>query len=95
MSNLLQFVLDAALCLSLVLLAWRALSHANLYRATVHFMVFGLLMAIAWARLNAPDIALAEAAIGAGITGALILSTLEVIAKQDTPGASESGEGGS
>jgi len=30
-------------------------------------------MALSWARLQAPDIALAEAAIGAGLTGALLL----------------------
>jgi energy-converting hydrogenase B subunit D len=42
----------------------------------VQFIVFGLLMALAWARLQAPDIALAEAAIGAGLTGALLLDAL-------------------
>jgi hypothetical protein len=40
------------------------------------FIVFGLLMTLAWARLQAPDIALAEAAIGAGLTGALLLDAL-------------------
>ncbi len=30
-------------------------------------------MAVAWVRLSAPDIALAEAAIGSGLTGALLL----------------------
>lgn len=40
------------------------------------FIIFGLLMALAWARLAAPDIALAEAAIGAGLTGALLLDAL-------------------
>ena len=33
-------------------------------------------MALAWVRLQAVDIALAEAAIGAGVTGALFLSAL-------------------
>jgi uncharacterized MnhB-related membrane protein len=33
-------------------------------------------MALAWARLGAPDIALAEAAIGAGLTGALLLDAV-------------------
>lgn len=42
-------------------------------RAIVLFIVFGLLMALAWARLSAPDVGLAEAAIGAGLTGALLL----------------------
>lgn len=34
-----------------------------------------MLLSIAWIRLNAPDVALAEAAIGAGLTGALLLAT--------------------
>ena len=41
-----------------------------------------MLLALVWIRLRAPDIALAEAAIGAGLTGALLLSAL-----RDTPGA--------
>lgn len=91
----LLFVLDVVLCIMLVVLAWAAITFSHLYRATVMFIVFGLAMAIAWARLSAPDIALAEAAIGAGITGALLLSTLEVIerhgpAEPDEP--DESGE---
>ena len=40
------------------------------------FIAFGLLMSLAWVRLDAPDIALAEAAIGAGLTGALLLAAL-------------------
>jgi multisubunit Na+/H+ antiporter MnhB subunit len=39
----------------------------------VLFIAFGLLLALAWVRLGAPDVALAEAAIGAGITGTLLL----------------------
>jgi uncharacterized MnhB-related membrane protein len=42
----------------------------------VLFIAFGLLMALAWVRLDAPDIALAEAAIGAGLTGAILLAAL-------------------
>lgn len=41
--------------------------------ATIIFVVFGLLMAIAWVRLSAVDVALTEAAIGSGITGMLLL----------------------
>ncbi|MDQ3960682.1 MAG: DUF4040 domain-containing protein, partial [Pseudomonadota bacterium] len=33
-------------------------------------------MALAWVRLEAPDVALAEAAIDAGFTGALLLDAL-------------------
>lgn len=67
---------DVLLALVLLLTAWRALVAPDPFRATVLFIVFGLLMALVWARLAAPDIALAEAAIGAGLTGALLLDAV-------------------
>jgi len=48
----------------------------DLFAAAVLFISNGLLLALAWARLGAPDVAMAEAAIGAGITGALVLAAL-------------------
>jgi multisubunit Na+/H+ antiporter MnhB subunit len=72
--NLLQWVFDTLLGAGLLWLAWRALASPNLYKAIVLFIAFGLLMTLAWVRLEAPDVALAEAAIGTGLTGALLLS---------------------
>ena len=69
-------ILDLLLVVALLWSAVRALTSPDLFRAVVLFIVFSLLMALAWARLNAPDIALAEAAIGAGITGVLLLDTV-------------------
>lgn len=74
--TLLAWTFDSLLGLGLLWLAWRALACPDLFRAIVLFVAFGLLMALAWARLDAPDIALAEAAIGAGLTGALLLAAL-------------------
>lgn len=71
-----SLALDGVLAVVLVWLAWSALTGADLFRAVVLFIAFGLAMAIAWVRLDAPDIALAEAAIGAGLTGALLLDAL-------------------
>ena len=72
----LQWLFDGTLVLALLWLAWRALSSPDLFTAIVLFIAFGLMMALAWVRLQAPDIALAEAAIGAGLTGALLLAAL-------------------
>lgn len=69
-------VFDATLALSLVVLAWAGLRARNLFTGIVIFVLFGLLIAIAWVRLYAPDIALAEAAIGSGLTGALLMAAL-------------------
>lgn len=74
MEALIFGMLDVVLALALIGLAWGALTSVDLFKAIVLFIAFGLVMALAWVRLNAPDIALAEAAIGAGLTGALLLA---------------------
>ncbi|AGA31809.1 conserved DUF4040 Superfamily protein [Thioalkalivibrio nitratireducens DSM 14787] len=68
--------LDLLLGITLVATAALSLTARDLFRGVIMFIVFGLLMALAWVRLQAPDIALAEAAIGAGLTGVLLLDTL-------------------
>ncbi|KKO45349.1 sodium:proton antiporter [Arsukibacterium ikkense] len=67
---------DALLCLLLLALALASMLSRQLAHAVILYIAFGLLMALAWARLAAPDLALAEAAIGAGLTGALCFSAL-------------------
>ena len=73
---LLRWAFDGLLVFALLWLAWQALGTPDLFKAIVLFIAFGLVMALAWVRLQAPDIALAEAAIGAGLTGALLLAAL-------------------
>ena len=68
-----EWILDLLIMATLIMLAIRALNAPDLFKAIFLFIVFGLLMALAWVRLKAPDIALAEAAIGAGLTGVLLL----------------------
>jgi len=63
---MLEWFLDILLVTALLTTAIATLSSRDLFRAVVVFIAFGLLMAVAWVRLRAPDIALAETAIGAG-----------------------------
>jgi multisubunit Na+/H+ antiporter MnhB subunit len=67
-------VFDALLLFSIVGLAWASLATTDVRRSVILFMAFGLVLAVAWGRLLAPDVALAEAAIGAGLSGALLLA---------------------
>lgn len=71
-----DWLLDSLLVFALLATAVAALFSRDLFRAVVVFIAFGLLMAVAWVRLQAPDIALAEAAIGAGLTGVLLLDAV-------------------
>lgn len=66
-------VIDVALAAILVGLAAQVAIGRHLFRCIVFFVAFGLAMAVIWARLGAPDLALADAAIGAGLTGALMM----------------------
>jgi uncharacterized MnhB-related membrane protein len=68
-------VLDTLLVVMLLWLVWAALAGPDLFRGIVLFIAFGLVLSMSWARLGAPDVALAEAAIGAGLAGALLLAT--------------------
>jgi multisubunit Na+/H+ antiporter MnhB subunit len=74
-------VLDGIVVLLLVGLALRLLTTRDLFEAIVLFIAYGLTLALAWVRLGAPDLALAEAALGAGVTGALFLNAYHRLAK--------------
>jgi energy-converting hydrogenase B subunit D len=72
--------IDAVLAVAIVGLAAGALSVRSLFTGVVLFIAMGLLLALAWVRLSAPDLALAEAAIGAGLAGALLLAAVRRLA---------------
>jgi energy-converting hydrogenase B subunit D len=69
-----MLVVDFMIAITLVLMALQATRDADSFRGIVFFMMFGLVLALAWLRLGAPDVALAEAAIGSGLTGALFIA---------------------
>jgi uncharacterized MnhB-related membrane protein len=72
--------IDGVLAVAIVGLAAGALSVRSLFTGVVLFIGMGLLLALAWVRLSAPDLALAEAAIGAGLAGALLLAAARRLA---------------
>lgn len=67
---MLLFLIGSAISVSLI---------KNLLGAVIVFMVYSLIMAILWQQLNAPDLAITEAAVGAGITTLLFVLTLKRI----------------
>ena len=87
-----EFAFDAWLVTVLVWLAIRTLSEARLFKSVVLFIALGLFVAFAWVRLDAPDVALTEAALGAGITGALLLDTVGHLRSRKVPYSSSEGD---
>ncbi|MBN1238593.1 MAG: DUF4040 domain-containing protein [Gammaproteobacteria bacterium] len=81
----LTLLLDALLAGTLVWVAARALAAAELVTGIALFIAFGLLMTIVWVRLSAPDVALAEAGIGTGLTGALLFAALARLRRAGAP----------
>jgi len=77
-----DWALDGAIALLLVGLAIRLLATREFFEATVLFVSLGLTLALAWVRVGAPDLALAEAALGAGVTGALFLNAYRRLARR-------------
>lgn len=51
----------------------------NLLNSIVIFMSYSLVMSTIWIRLESPDLAITEAAVGAGVTSVLFFVTLKKI----------------
>ena len=85
--------LDAGLAVLVVAVAGWTVAVHDTSAAVVGFVAFGLLLALVWVRLAAPDVALTEAAIGSGVTGGLLVAAsarlrrAEAAADAEMPGA--------
>jgi multisubunit Na+/H+ antiporter MnhB subunit len=66
-------VLDLLLAVVVVATAFWTLAAPSLFGAVIGFVVTGLMLSLVWVRLGAVDVALTEAAIGAGATGVIVL----------------------
>jgi multisubunit Na+/H+ antiporter MnhB subunit len=64
---------DVGLAVLVLGLAVWTTAARDTFAAVVGFVAFGLLLALVWVRLAAPDVALTEAAIGSGVTGMLLV----------------------
>ena len=52
-------------------------------RAVIIYMAYSIIMSVVWLLLESPDLAITEAAVGAGITGILFFLTLRRINLSD------------
>lgn len=74
--------METMLIMLLVLLVVCAVATAltkNLLAAVIIFMAYSVIMSIVWAVMKAPDLAITEAAVGAGISSVLFFLTLRKI----------------
>lgn len=82
---MMELLFDFTLCGLILGVAIAAVSGRELFGSVVFFIVYGLLLAIVWIRLDAIDVALAEAAIGAGLTGVLLVGATARLRRMKVP----------
>ncbi|MBR4342658.1 MAG: DUF4040 domain-containing protein [Lachnospiraceae bacterium] len=73
----------SVLFLFLLLCAIAASLVKNTLAAIVIFSAYSLIMAVIWIIMESPDLAITEAAVGAGVTGILFYATLKRIDQID------------
>jgi multisubunit Na+/H+ antiporter MnhB subunit len=73
-----------AVATAIMLAAGTALYAPRRLVTVVGFLVFGAVLSLYWAIIGAPDVALAEAAIGTGVTGALFVAAITLLGR-DSP----------
>ncbi|MCJ7652283.1 MAG: DUF4040 domain-containing protein [Actinobacteria bacterium] len=71
-----NWTLNLLLLMFLLTTAAVAISLRDLLAAAIVFSAYSLMMAILWTQLRAPDLALTEAAVGAGVTTVLFVITI-------------------
>lgn len=64
---------------ALIVCAASACLNKNLLTSVVIFMAYSSVMSIIWMILESPDLAITEAAVGAGVTSILFFITLKKI----------------
>ena len=61
----------------LLVCAVSAVLSKNLLTSLIIFMSYSVIMSLVWVLLQAPDLAVTEAAVGAGVSGILLFVTLK------------------
>ena len=55
----------------------------SLLQAVIIFMAYSSIMCVLWILMESPDLAITEAAVGAGVSGMLFLLTLRKLRQMD------------
>ena len=71
-----MIIAECLLLLVLLVTGIAAPLQKNSFLTVISFTTFGLAMSVIWIFLQAPDLAITEAAVGAGVTGVLFYLTL-------------------
>ncbi len=76
-------LLDVILLFLLIVTSITVFVLRNLFAATMVLSLYSLLMSVVWLNLDAADVALTEAAVGAGIATVLLIGALVVVGAEE------------
>lgn len=82
-------ILNIGLVILMIGLAGWILFAKETFSAVVAFIVYGLLLTLVWVQLNGVDVALTEAAIGGGLTGALLIGAASRLKRTESAVSAE------
>ena len=71
-----MIIIECILLAILIIIGVSAPLQKNAFLTVILFTTFGLVMSVIWMMLRAPDLAITEAAVGAGVTSVLFYITL-------------------
>lgn len=72
-------IFEIILLIGLIVCAMSVVFTKRMLTAIVIYMSFSLIMSVIWVILQSPDLAITEAAVGAGVTSVLFFITLKKI----------------
>ena len=75
MTNMIMYIL----LIFLVICALAVSFSKNLLNSILIYMSYSLIISVIWVLLESPDLAITEAAVGAGVTSLLFFATLKKI----------------
>lgn len=82
---MIDIIIDITLLTFLAITSIAILRLSNLFAIVMLFGIFSLLSAGLFVVMDAPDVAFTEAAVGAGISTVLMLTTLALVKRQQKP----------
>ncbi len=76
-------VFSAIICIAMVILSFVAIESKRLLVSVIMLSTVGLLSVVLFVMMKAPDVAITEASVGAGLTTAIFLLSLRKLKRAD------------
>ena len=87
-----MIVFESILLTFMIICAISVSTTKNLLSSVIIFMSYSLIASVIWLLLRSPDLAITEAAVGAGVTSTLMFLTLKNVNKLKEEGEEDDDE---